>query len=51
MKETIIKIEKNAPNEKFREIGALVQKGEAKWIAYSIENEKGYHYYSVKTNK
>ena len=41
----IIKIEKDANIEKFREIGAKVQRGEAKWYCYTIDSGKGYHYY------
>jgi hypothetical protein len=44
---SIVKIEKDAPIEKFREIGVRIQKGEAKWVAYCIDGDKGYHHYLI----
>ncbi len=43
-----IRISSDAKSQEFKVIGDRVQKGELKWAYYTIENEKGFHYYIIK---
>ena len=42
-----VKISSDAKAEEFKSIGEQVQKGEVKWAYYTIENDKGFHYYII----
>ena len=40
-----IKISTNSKSVKFIEMGDKIQRGEVKWVYYTMENNIGYHYY------
>lgn len=45
-----VKISIDAKNEEFKILGDRTSKGEIKWSYYTIENEKGFHYYQILKN-
>ena len=48
--EKYVKISSDAKAEEFKAIGERTQRGEVKWAYYTIENDKGFHYYQIIKN-
>lgn len=42
-----VRLSENSPQDKFVEMGKLVQEGKAKRAYYAIEGNTGYYYYEI----